>query len=257
MFVSSRFAQYLFVCFVLGATITVYVIKQGREHSLYNLTGVEPSLELSPAPTEQIAQAQCPAQNPELTPWFPICNNGDCYGGPYYEDVLRYLNLGGNFQQLEERLGGHFIDITSDSVEEYVWRDTYAVFVLACQNGYFYPALSAPALTYHSPTIESIDDLNGNGIPEILLAVVGRPTYFRSLKIYEWNGHEFVSLIKIPTDNSTTDVLTTKGWEYNIQDTSQDQVQQIVAINELPSGESEIIVLGWDGQNYVIQTNHE
>jgi hypothetical protein len=210
-------------------------------------------------------ETQCPLKKPELKLWFPICDiNGDCKGGPYYEDALLYLNQGGEFKQLEEKLGGQFIDLTGDGMEEYAWRDTYAVFVFGCKNGYFEKIIEVLPI-HNGPIIEFIDDLNGNGIPEIYLSFYGG-YYFHTLQILEWNGEKFESLIQIPQDDFVMDTLVTTGWDYSVKDINHDQIQEIVVINSSPIrldkalelddyelfDRKETITLGWNGNNYVI-----
>lgn len=245
--------------------MTACSIRQSDNISMKPETTTESADELLSSTIGPGSKAQCPPENPQLTPWFPKCDhNGDCSGGPYFEDVLRYFNMGGTFKHLEGIFGGQFIDLTDDGVEEYAWRDTYAVFVFGCKNGYFETVLEVLPFQ-NGPIIEFIDDLNGNGIPELFLTYYGRYA-FHTLRILEWNGAEFVSLIKIPGENFTSDALVTTGWDYSIRDTNQDQLQEIVVINSSPVhlekilnheghmlfDRKETITLGWDGHNYVI-----
>lgn len=117
----------------------------------------------------------------------------------------------------------------------------------------------------NGPVIEFIDDLNGNGIPEVYLSFYGR-YHIHTLRILEWDGKEFESLIQIPQDDFVMDYLVTTGWEYFIKDINQDQLQEIVVINSSPIridlvlelddyelfDRKETITLGWNGNNYVI-----
>ncbi|MCA9934320.1 MAG: hypothetical protein H6662_08135 [Ardenticatenaceae bacterium] len=241
----------------IGIGITACAIRQSADISI----DAEPTVERLASTFLPTSETQCPPENPKLMPWFPTCDtNGDCNIGPYYEDVLRYFNMGGTFEYLEEGFGGYFIDLTGDGIEEFAWRDTYAVFVLGCKNGDFETILEV--LPHENgPIIEFIDDLNGNGRPELFLSFYGR-LYLHTLQILEWNGEGFTSLINLSGDKFALDTLTTTGWEYYIQDINQDQLQEIVVIDSSPihlEDNSEVILdrqktitLGWDGHNYVI-----
>ena len=157
-------------------------------------------------------------------------------------------------------------------MNEYVWRDLYTVFVLGCKDGQYEILLGDTSLQ-NGPVIEFINDLNGNGTPELYLSYYGR-YFFHTLRILEWNGTEFLSLIKIEGENFTYDGLVTTGWEYSVKDINHDQIQEIIAIDSSPIqldqilnndddillDRKETITLGWDGKNYVIvsiENNHK
>ncbi len=214
----------------------------------------------TPAP-----MAKCPQEDPELMPWFPFCDeNGACSGGPYYEEILSYFNMGGTFKNLDGKHGGRFVDLTGDGVAEFAFRDIYAVFVIGCESGQYETLLGVPPIQ-SGPTIELIDDLNNNGIPELLLSFYERYN-FNSLRILEWDGKEFVSLIQIPVDHQdrqyTIDSIGRTGGYYRILDTNDDQLREIVVVADLPARpgilayglpwRKETLTFGWNGENYTI-----
>ena len=204
--------------------------------------------------------AQCPDQNPDLMPWFPYCHDGGCSGGPYYSDIMSYLNLGGTYAKLAEKIPIEYADLTGDGVKEFAFRDRDAVFVLGCQEGRYEILLEKLAMG-STPFIEFIDDLNGNGIPELFLSYFGR-YYIHALNIGEWDGAAFRSLIRIPRGGDEMDILVTSYWDYTVADVNGDGLQEIVVVDDIPARpddmadglpwRKETITLGWNGTHYVI-----
>ena len=89
-------------------------------------------------------------------------------------------------------------DLTNDGVPEVVVR-AYESLVFMCQDGAFMLRLSAEGASGDMPAPggDKIADLNANGMPELVLAdeFWGMHDYTLMVKIYEWNGAEFQSLI--------------------------------------------------------------
>ncbi len=205
-------------------------------------------------------KAVCPIENPSLKPWFPICVEGGCYAKPYIEDILNYLNQGGTYVNLDEKWGIKFADITGDGVEEYLFSDFDTTFVLGCRGGK-YVVLFEKSIDQRPLLIDQIDDLNGNGIPELFLSFYERPG-FHSLFIFEWNGETFRSLIQIPNNLSENDFLGTTGWDHKISDVNGNNLKEIEVIDDIPIDPDSIIgglpwrkstiTLGWNGENFVI-----
>jgi hypothetical protein len=204
--------------------------------------------------------AQCPDQNPDLMPWFPYCHDGGCSGGPYVTEVVEYLNQGGAAENLEDRFPSYYVDVSGNGVKEFTFQDQNALYVLGCRQGKFEVMLKKPVLQ-HTPSIEFIDDLNGNGIPELFLSDFFR-YYFHSLSILEWDGGGFASLIRIPNEWGDIEALVTTYWNYTLTDVNGDGLREIVVVNGIPARpdnladglpwREEIITMGWNGTHYVI-----
>ncbi len=159
---------------------------------------------VTPAP-----KAECRQENPNLVPVFPIRTNQNFFIENNTE-ILQYLNAVGELKRAAKSLsfafqGNTFIteDVTGDNIPELVFVD-YAeepkLHVFLCDGGQYRDALPdiSDDLTGYSTAISAtVNDLNKNGIPDILLRTsCSRGLGCTSLFILEWNGTEFINLIK-------------------------------------------------------------
>ena len=182
--------------------------------------------------------AECPKEDPSLIPDFPIRTNNcletnSCFIGGTENQILDFLNQGGviglAFQRLAmaesrvyalQEVRGSFgkfgstlyekattliyEDVTGDSLPDLVFEDFRVgqrVHILYCKNGVYkhYQTQATPEINYGKYFINSFDDMNLNGLPEIVVVQLNSdcPTpgfgciYVIAL---EWDGNEFVNL---------------------------------------------------------------
>lgn len=120
------------------------------------------------------------------------------------EEVLRFLNEGGDPRRLKSEgdlldwLRVEIVDLTKDGVPE-ILIASYLLNVVGCEEGRYVKELHVVPETWTPfPTIQaSIQDLNGNQIPELIVdsSTYGAHDSSIIIRIYEWNGNEFRSLI--------------------------------------------------------------
>src|SRR5687767_2269706 len=138
----------------------------------------------TPAPA-----ATCPAGNPDRkanfkVPDFSKCTaTEDCFPTQTPEEILEFLNLGGTIDtlikkfedsHLEESEAYIYRDLTNDGVPEFMFFD-FSMFsrihFFTCSEGHyelFVPEMADPA----SMHFDRIQDMNGNGIPDLVLTSV-------------------------------------------------------------------------------------
>ena len=231
-------------------------------------------------------KAVCPKEDFAIVPIFlnqckdAHCNDpDDLLASP----LLNYLNAGGTVQELAVKLEEHHwlnspgrfgeisealqvTDLTGDGVQEiafvhFLWE---GLIVYGCHQGKYEilftkrPDIFAQGLR--------IQDLNANGIPEIILDEPNRG-YTAAISIYEWDGDSFVSLVRA-FDN---------GYEQE-EFVAPNIVQSISYIEKEKNGTIEIVIsqgepakidfvakglpwrdktttLSWNGKNFVITNN--
>ena len=129
------------------------------------------------------------------------------YPSPNAPDkIVEYLNRGGNGETLIKRLdeiymksdyrGGYtFRDVTGDQAPEFLFVEINHFgkpIVLSCQNGSFeLDAVLSGDFDFWDYTF-AIDDLNADGIPEIIVIGTGGVSFPSStIYFYEWDGNGF------------------------------------------------------------------
>ena len=157
---------------------------------------------VTPAP-----KAECP---PVIQTHQKSISLGSYPSGQKYVDspepILDYLNQGGKLQDVERELSdaniSHFIaDITNDDVPDLI--TVYGaggihqfVILFWCERGKYnyFPKDLAETETLLSATVDgfSINDLNKNGVPDVLSIGDGRTELI--VNILEWDGEKFVDL---------------------------------------------------------------
>ena len=219
-----------------------------------------------------VPKAECPKENPSLTPNFPYCDNHGCGDAPYHEPILEFLNSGGTHKAIfkawsnpppfPESGGLVSKDLTGDGVPELVFSDSFdGVFIFGCANGKYVVLKNIEQIKY-SYEILSTKDLNGDGLPEIIIA--DRDTGgARALSIYNWLGKSFQSKLSIPWGNQLIDVLIMDAvQEISFQDLDHNGTTEIMIrgglphnIDDMASGlpwREETYILEWNGLNYVV-----
>lgn len=142
----------------------------------------------------------CPKVNAIVTPDIVK----DYYLAPpdysYSEAILEYLNAGGSpmvlqtYLSLESRKGVEQ-DLTGDQIPELLVA-ILGFNLFMCDGGEYTNPMSLPLMGDPSDVeIAAIEDINLNGIPEIILEDEVFSAGMRMYRIYEWDGNEFQSLI--------------------------------------------------------------
>ena len=180
------------------------------------------------------------------------------------------MNQGGNGQLLLERLneiypevdlmGGYdFRDLTGDQVPEFLYIEFQTdgkPFIFSCKNGNFEQLAILSGSRDHLTYDVKIEDLNLNGIPEIIvIGTSGASFPVSTFYIYEWNGQTFAILgqqtIAAIRKFQVTDLSDngTKGISF-----SGDNPTCTSCSNFIPQRER-TIMLGWNGKEFVEISN--
>jgi len=217
---------------------------------------------VTPAP-----KAECPRENLNLVPVFPARTNQNFFI-ENREEILQYLNVGGGLKEAAERLltvyGDPAIveDVTGDNIPELVFVDYTKepkLHVFSCHNGQYQDILPdiSDGLTGYSTAISAtVNDLNQNGISDILLKTnCSRGLGCTSLFILEWDGTEFINLIK-PRE------IFEGTAERNIEDINNDGTLEVIVKDDVNGGYAYFIgfpwrvsthIYMWNGKNYALQ----
>jgi len=225
----------------------------------------------TPAP-----RAECPQEKPDIDPEFPECIDGRC-DWIREADVLNYLNSGGMLEKADKVFSAHSnpssIDLTGDGRKDVILRVPSSIVIYGCKGGE-YQELAVWGWNDLSGWLDEIVDLNKNGIPEIIVAQQSRYGFI-TLSMYEWNGHEFRSLIEVEyldkDKNIKVDGVSTVS-KHQILDTNRDGLKEIIVVNnahnaflkgfytdlisKLPFRDG-LITLGWNGRHYVNLTQKQ
>ncbi|MCP4416658.1 MAG: hypothetical protein GY805_08545, partial [Chloroflexi bacterium] len=181
--------------------------------------------------------AVCPTSANNPLPSISADAPGQSIAEIFEPQIISYLNAGGNGQGLVEQLqnltldiGGGTIwqamldtpfvtDVTGDETEEVILNLQFyesnqyfngEIFVFHCQNGGYVGgsiASLAGGVVGEQPdtTLLAVRDMNGNGRSEIVftyVTVVGTHVNFtREVRIVEWDGAQFVDLIRSEGNN--------------------------------------------------------
>ena len=147
-----------------------------------------------------VPQAQCPTENTELIPEFEFSSYSAASLELFYQHILDFLNSGGTFSavitayhQYEPEVDERTIqerDVTADGIPELLLTDRNSFVAFVCQNGqYQRKALVAGTYHYNRPVIVDIQDMNLDGVPEII-SIAG-DYRIREVSVVSWNGNEF------------------------------------------------------------------
>jgi len=176
-------------------------------------------------------------------------------------EILDYLNSGGDINtiitQLDARGFGKnylyvYTDLTGDSEPEFLLRDTFrysftgGYFFYTCANGYY--TIKLDASQDNGIEIYSIQDINLNGIPEVVFLIQN------VLVVIEWDGDSFIETLGIRAFGES---------HYEIQDTNHDGLMEIILSRGYPpfGNESEELpwrhytsTYAWNGSSYILKS---
>ena len=215
-------------------------------------------------------KVECPTIDPTVKPEDYLPTEIRCPASNVTNEILKYLNKGGNGRALIQRLdkiyskseyhGGYeFLDVTGDQVPEFLYVELNYVgkpLVFSCRNGKF-EILTTLSGNYDflEYTME-IDDLNANGIPEILITGTSGASFpVSTIYIYEWNGHTFSILGQV-----TIGAMR----QFHITNIDENRNKEIVLSGDNPTCTScsnfipqreRTITLGWNGKEFAEISN--
>ena len=171
--------------------------------------------------------------------------------------ILNFLNQGGDINKLIQMVNqvygrgrvivGLLQDLTNDSVFEVIIKYP-GLLIFTCDNGQYWMAYEKGGLAIY----QILDDLNKNGIPEILsYSYIFGPGSLE-MEVQEWNGKEFKSLGNLGIGGAIE-----KGFE--ITDWDGNGLKEFILKGDVPGlcCEAEInpwrvrtSVYGWNGSNF-------
>jgi hypothetical protein len=117
----------------------------------------------------------------------------------FTETIHSAINEGYSLQQISKSFNVDYIDLTSDGVPEINFEikttEGLALQIAGCADRTIGILLTYPGNVRGSPHVLTIEDINQNGVPDIVLFQPITTTNSRFL-VLEWNGDEFVSLVQ-------------------------------------------------------------
>ena len=244
---------------------------------------VKSVITLTPAAAEK-----CPASANVPIPDLSVDPNSNSFlFFPYEKRVLEFLNSGGNPSDLLVKLRQTWKrtevftknevikDLTDDGVPEILIIPS-ELFIIGCVGGKFQTLMmhqnEAPGFNGIEQQLVDIQDLNLNGIPEVVFASFGcggmGAGQCLDVYIYEWNGTEFKTLIPI-WEGYEVGVSMVGGrlTEYlpdsKLQDIDNNGTLELILTGDIPNSwyleyfmhqpwrdKSEIYM--WNGQHFVL-----
>jgi len=169
--------------------------------------------------------------------------------------ILDFLNNGGDasklIQQVNQVYGkgkvivGLLQDLTNDGVPDVIIKYP-GMLIFTCQNGQYQMVYEGGGLASY----KILDDLNKNGIPEILTNLFLISNAGTDIILQEWNGSSFSDIGHLGIDG---------GSQYNIVDWNGDGLSEFIFRGGAPSicCEADLnpwryktIIYGWNGQKY-------
>lgn len=179
---------------------------------------ITPTFDVSSIVTRTLSPpAQCPNENSELVVELSEFFEGPIENRGKIQPVLEFLNAGGSVQALgaafEDHYSQHFEfytkesfvhkDVTGDEVPEILlvanWRWFY---ILGCNGGEYQEMMQWNWDSTKAINILFVEDLNINGIPEIVIYAVGcHGDKCQNVLMFEWNENDFDHIIKWEYDD--------------------------------------------------------
>ena len=208
------------------------IIEEVTEIPVSSTTALHPTQTRTPIPSHlPVLVSPDPNAEPIRTPVGPSdcppTSNNDHFTLPIPSDsgepriqfvILEALNNGISFDAIDAALRKdtnywsyiESIDLTGDGVAEVVVTDlVYRVFILGCDQGSYrvfldYEDVISSSMT--PPRIFAFEDMNQNGIPEILWTFQVGTGGAQVIDVHEWNGHSFARIIiDIPREDVIQD----------------------------------------------------
>lgn len=217
-----------------------------------------------------VEKAECPTLDSTINVNYYFPRKLEFPSPSAADKILEYLNSGGNGEALAKRFdeiylkseyrGGYaFRDITGDQVSEFLFVEINyegKPIVFSCQNGNFEKRFVLSGDDEFWDFALEIDDLVGDGIPEIIITGTSGASFPQSeIFIFKWNGQTFEIL-------GTLNILALRKTE--IKDTDGNGSIEIIFIGDNPSCSScsnflpqreRTITYGWNGKMFAEISN--
>jgi len=183
----------------------------------------------------------------------------------YSQEIADYLSAGGSLEELlseleflgelswEKKVAVLSVDVTGDGqldvVVESLWippEQTLSghAYVLTCAAGRFVATVVADfgfTASFANPSqnqtlgLRAVEDLTGDGVPELLISFVetpemlpvdGQSDYVRFFKVVGWDGTEFADLL--PEQFPTRPAVTVRNGDGTLSDADGDSLKELV-----------------------------
>lgn len=163
---------------------------------------------LTPQPSRTPSAPQtCPQVDEKVRPQFgPVFKGKKEAYHDARQAVLDFLNRGGNPQTAiaklaENNVSASQFDVTADGVPEFLLPSGYYS-IFGCQNGKYQTLLDLAPTEYGSYEAVAlvIDDLNQNGVTDILIAqvmAINNVTKGAKYSLLEWNGTKLIPITPV------------------------------------------------------------
>jgi len=222
-----------------------------------------------------VPPAQCPSDAKDMS--LPDLETLNQSQDIFEKTILETLNVGGIREiitRLSEKQAYAAItreDLTHDNVPELIIENRYSrpgyLSVFGCERGQYTKLLTVNALNEYAPAVLKIKDLNLNGIPDLVLEETTCRTCI-GVQIFEWNGLEFQSLVRVWILDASRNEITyftyvsfTGGYiDVKIVDIDGNGTYELILQNNAPGNLGEAYFNGpyrsgaltfmWDGQYY-------
>jgi hypothetical protein len=239
--------------------------------------------------------AQCPTDDPN---WHPANLPPGTFNIIRFADnVEDELGKDASFSQVKQEFESvlqmpdlmYIEDLTGDGVPELEVREAFNMVVIECFNGEYKTILDYPAGPEggFSPTVFTVQDMNLNGIPDVVLTYPASTGWNTVVDILEWDGVQFNSFIQAnhgensPTTSNLAAVLywyfspfsewrdsdfgnkpVMNGYaDIDIRDLDQNGTKELILTDYGPSHwdtlynfgpwRGEQVVFKWDGVHYL------
>ncbi len=157
------------------------------------------------------------------------------------------------------------MDVTNDGPSEIILSGdssdgsgTGSIYIVGCKNSSYMVLKEVSSLEYPSPQLWTVQDLNGNGIPEIVIAIRTCGGFGSCWMIYvlEWNKDAFQNI----ADEQINQDISPWLEKLDFSDIDQNGITEIIVSRELPSHPDSLSdgtwrkyteIYSWNGKAYV------
>jgi len=171
-----------------------------------------PTPTVTPYPTFDLAQvtprvpqptAICPIEDPNLEVVVDRSSITDLR--TFVDAIWQLIDNGASIQQVAAAFDEAYqmesslplIDLTGDGLPELVVSHTYETIGIGCDNGEYKALFSYSTVdAFSGGELVSLEDMNLNGIPDVVFAYRATSAGNAVVDVLEWDGAQFVSLIQ-------------------------------------------------------------
>jgi len=222
------------------------------------------------------SKAECPNYNSNITASISAPKDDPYDYKEFINSILDFLNSGGSFEILKSMLSkknqrgvvyGTVIQqsLTNGGRSSIILKSHGSVFIFHCREHKYevvysdFPELGA---LFSTVEITILDDLNKNSIPEILVSKnTCGDTLCNEVKVFEWGGSNFKSLLKRVVDRNGGTTDNTFADEITISDFDENGFQDFIGTSNIPGNPDTFLdcipcrtmnnVYSWDGGYFV------